>query len=289
MAYAKVLSFLIWAVISLWSRLIRMRHVNRDVPEGLRAGGKSFIYAFWHGRLFLLPHTYRNSGIVIPVSESRDGEVLAQVLKRFRLDTVRGSSKRKGDRALRGMIQSLREGKVVAVAVDGPRGPAFKAKDGVVYLAGKLNVPIVPAATGARRFRILEKTWEKLLVPLPFTQGLIVYGEPIVVNGTSPDELEAKRGELEKALNSLMQKADTYFTRPSHAVARNEQRQVRSVFRPAGGPVLPEKTIGALKAGLQRLAPRGLTERTKQHVWGEGMRFWQDRSNVTGREKREQG
>jgi hypothetical protein len=162
----------------------------------------------------------------------------------------------------------------------------------VVYLAGKLNVPIVPAATGARRFRILEKTWEKLLVPLPFTRGLVLYGEPIVVNGTSPDELEAKRRELERALNSLTQKADTYFTRPSHAAAQHEQRQAHSVLRPAGVPVLPERAIGALKAGLHHLAPRGLKEWAKQHVWGdaqEGMQRWQDRSKVMGRENREQG
>src|SRR5512144_1070175 len=154
---AKILSFIGWIILSLWSRTVRMRMVNREVPQTLIAQGKNFIYAFWHGRQFLLFHSHRNTGIVIPASESRDGEIQAGILKRFGFDVVRGSSKRKGERALLGLVDALRNGKDIALAVDGPRGPIYEVKQGITYLAGKLDKPIVPVVMAARGRWILEK------------------------------------------------------------------------------------------------------------------------------------
>ena len=208
---ARVLSFIGWIVLSLWSRTVRIQFVNKAVPDRLASEGKNVIYAFWHGRQFLLFHSHRNTGIVIPASESRDGEIQARILKYFGFDVVRGSSKRKGDRALLGLVDRLRKGKNLALAVDGPRGPIYEAKQGVMYMAGKLNKPIVPVMTGAKRFWLLEKIWDKYLLPKPFTRGVIMYGEAIVVNGISEEELETKRKELEAALNRLMAQADDYY------------------------------------------------------------------------------
>ena len=209
---ARIVSLIGWIILSLWSRSIRMRFINKEAPDRLAAEGKNFIYAFWHGRQFLLFHSHRDSGVIIPASESRDGEIQAGILKRFGFDVVRGSSKRKGDRALLGMVDGLRKGKNVAIPVDGPRGPLYEAKPGVTYLAGKLGKQIVPVITSAKRCWILKKIWDKYLLPKPFTTGVVFYGEPIAVRGTSEAELEAKRKELETALNSLMARADKYFT-----------------------------------------------------------------------------
>jgi lysophospholipid acyltransferase (LPLAT)-like uncharacterized protein len=185
-----------------------MKKINGEIPERLRSEGENLIYAFWHGRQFLLFHIHRNSGVVIPSSESRDGEIQARILKRFGFGVVRGSSKRKGERALLGLVDSLRHGKDIALAVDGPRGPLHEVKEGVVYLAGKLGKPIVPVSTGARRFWTIGKTWDNYLLPKPFTRGAIVYGNPIRVNGIRPEELELKRRELAEALDEAMKRAD---------------------------------------------------------------------------------
>lgn len=208
---AQLLSFIGWIILSVWSRTIGLRFVNREIPARFISEGKNFIYAFWHGRQFLLFHSHRDSGVIIPASESRDGEIQARILRRFGFEVVRGSSKRKGDRALLGMVEGLRKGKNVALAVDGPRGPIYEVKQGITYLAGKLNKPIVPVIASAKRYWILEKIWDKYLLPAPFTKGVVVYGEPILVSGISEDHLEAKRKELEVALNRLMAKADDYF------------------------------------------------------------------------------
>jgi lysophospholipid acyltransferase (LPLAT)-like uncharacterized protein len=210
---ARILSFIGWIVISLWSRSVRIRFLNQEVPNRLNAEGKNFIFAFWHGRQFLLFHNHRNSGVVIPASESRDGEIQAGILRRFGFDVVRGSSKRKGERALLGMVEGLRKGKNIAIPVDGPRGPIYEVKQGVTYLAGKLDKAIVPVAAGARRFWVLEKIWDKYLLPAPFTKGVIVYGDPVIVHGTTEEELESKRKELAIALNRVTEQADRYFPR----------------------------------------------------------------------------
>lgn len=208
---ARLLSYIGWTLIALWSRSVRTRFVNKEIPLRLKEKGNNFIYAFWHGRQFLLFHNHRNSGIVIPASESRDGEIQAGILIRFGFDVVRGSSKRKGDRALLGLVDGLRKGQDIALAVDGPRGPIYEVKQGVTYLGGKLHKPIVPVATSAKRFWILEKIWDKYLIPFPFTKGVIVYGEPVIVQGISEEELDSKRKELTEALNRVMREADDYF------------------------------------------------------------------------------
>lgn len=210
---ARILSCIGWVLISVLGRSVRTVYVNREIPERLRQEGRNFIYAFWHGRQFLLLYNHRRTGTVLPSSESRDGEIQARILTRFGYGVVRGSSKRKGDRALLGLIDGLRKGKVIALAVDGPRGPVYEVKQGITYLSGKLNKPIVPVSTSAKRFCILEKIWDKYLLPVPFTTGVIVYGEPISVQGTGEEELESKRRELTDALNRVTKEADEYFLR----------------------------------------------------------------------------
>jgi len=209
----KLLSYLGWALISIWSKTVRIKFIEKEIPDRIMAEGKNLIYAFWHGRQFLLFYNHRNTGIVIPASESRDGEIQAGLLRHFGFDVVRGSSKRKGDRALLGLVDGLRKGKNIALAVDGPRGPIYEVKQGITYLAGKLNKPIIPVATSAKRFWILEKIWDKYMLPVPFTRGVIVYGEPIIVQGIQEQELESKRRELTDALNRVMNRADAYFQR----------------------------------------------------------------------------
>jgi lysophospholipid acyltransferase (LPLAT)-like uncharacterized protein len=209
---ATILSLIGWTLIASWGRTIRLHFVNKDVPDRLLAEGKNVIYAFWHGRQFLAMYGHRHTGVILPSSESKDGEIQARILKRFGYRVVRGSSKRKGAQALLGLVDGLRKGTSIALAVDGPRGPRYEVKQGVTYLAGKLDKPIIPVMTSARRYWIFEKIWDHYLLPKPFTRGIVLYGEPIMVRGIGEEELETKRKELEAALNKLMTEADAYFT-----------------------------------------------------------------------------
>jgi lysophospholipid acyltransferase (LPLAT)-like uncharacterized protein len=224
MIHAKMLSFIFSAVVALWSRSLRISYVNRGILDHFTSKKKNVIYAFWHDSIFLLPYTHRNSGIMILVSESKDGEIATGMLRRFGYEVVRGSSKRRGTRALIELFDNMRKGKSVAITADGPRGPRYEAKEGAVFLAGKLQAPIIPVATGAKRFWTLERSWDKFVLPAPFTEGVVLYGEPIMVNGTSREEIETKRRELEAALIRLTREAAARMVVP---------QGVRSVFRKA--------------------------------------------------------
>ncbi len=202
MIRARILSFLAWSVVSLWNLTLRVRFVNTEARDRTTAAG-TCIYAFWHGNMFLLLNAARQNGIVIPVSESPDGEIMARLLRRFGFDSVRGSSSRNGHRALYGMVCGLRKGETVAVAVDGPKGPVHEVKKGAAYLAGKMKVPVVPVAAAARRTWVLESTWEKLMLPKPFTSGVVLFGEPLFIDGTTDEQMESGRKNLEQALRTL--------------------------------------------------------------------------------------
>lgn len=202
---ARVLARTVWLVLSFWSRSIKVRLVNREVPERLAAQGKNFIYAFFHGDLFPLIHSHRDSGVLIPASESRDGEIMARLLRHYGFNVVRGSSKRKGHKALLALVHGMRRGKTVAIAVDGPRGPLHKVKPGTLFLAGASKAPIIPVAVAGKRYWVLEKSWDRLKIPAPFTECLVQYGDPIYVNGSSAEDIQSAQRKLEVELRKLEQ------------------------------------------------------------------------------------
>jgi len=168
----------------------------------------------------LLFHTHRNSGILIPASESRDGEIMAGLLRHFGFDVVRGSSRRKGYKALLGLIGGMRSGKTVGISVDGPCGPLHEVKEGAVFLAAKLDAPIIPVAAAAKNYLVLCKAWDKFVIPAPFTKGLVLFGEPIIVHDATYEEITAKRIELQAALRRLTLEAKETAEAPKRVVSR---------------------------------------------------------------------
>ena len=168
---------------------------------------KGKIYALWHGHALGLALFAMDRDIVVLVSRYRDGEIAARILHRLGFKTVRGSSEeglkkeqKGGRRAVLELIDLIKEGKNVAITVDGPKGPRGKVKEGVVYLSQKTGASIVPVAVKFEDFWKLN-TWDGLIIPKPFTRGEVVIGQEIRV---SPEEdLETARRRLESLLNEL--------------------------------------------------------------------------------------
>jgi lysophospholipid acyltransferase (LPLAT)-like uncharacterized protein len=186
-------------ILRLWARTIRWQ--SRYDFE--RDRGK--IYALWHGYALALAFFGLDRGIVVLVSRFRDGDIADGLLKRFGFETVRGSAEEgreeKGGRsALLKLMELLKEGKNIAITVDGPKGPPFRAKDGVVFLAQKTGAVLIPACVRFEKsFRL--NTWDRLVIPYPFTKAQLLVGKEIRV---SPEDiLEEKRRELEKELLRL--------------------------------------------------------------------------------------
>jgi lysophospholipid acyltransferase (LPLAT)-like uncharacterized protein len=168
------------------------------------ARGGPFVPVLWHRGFLVAVALFRGRGIAVPVSRSRDGDLVDAVLQRLGYaPSPRGSSSRGATALLREMIRRARAGVVVAVLPDGPRGPARVAKPGAVALAAAAGAPLVPVALEASpawRFG----SWDAALLPLPFARVHCRYGAPLLVpKRPGPEEIEAMRREMEGALDRL--------------------------------------------------------------------------------------
>lgn len=146
----------------------------------------------------------RNRGMCGLVSKSNDGEYMARILRLFGFSIVRGSTTSGGFTSLRGLIKAARDGCSLAITPDGPRGPVFKVKPGVIYLAKKAGIPIIPTACTLSKKKII-RSWDRFQFPLPFGRIQAFYGAPLFVAAT--DDITAKAVELENILNSLTEEA----------------------------------------------------------------------------------
>ena len=185
---------------------------NSDAVSRRVAEGKPFIACFWHGRLLMIPHAWTYAvPMHILISHHRDGRLIADVLNRFGIKTISGSSSRGGEAAVLQMIRTLRQGEYVALTPDGPRGPRMRAGLGVIRTAQKSGVPIVPVSFSASRRRVLG-SWDRFLLALPFARGVIGIGEFIdIPHDANSEALERLRHRLENDLNSLTRELDARF------------------------------------------------------------------------------
>jgi lysophospholipid acyltransferase (LPLAT)-like uncharacterized protein len=175
-------------VARLWVASLRVRVHGRDMLE---SGGGPRILAFFHGTQLMLHGLGRTRRTCVMVSRSRDGDIQAAALSMLGFEVVRGSSSRGGTRALAAVVRRLREPQTDAVfAVDGPRGPYGVVKHGVLAAAAHSAACVIPAGAAARRRIILERAWDRFVLPLPFTRVDIVLGEAVPLGDHADERLQ---------------------------------------------------------------------------------------------------
>jgi lysophospholipid acyltransferase (LPLAT)-like uncharacterized protein len=156
---------------------------------------------------------WRDRGIVVMSSVSRDAEYTGRVIKRFGYGTARGSSTRGGGRALAEMAQCLDNGLEVAFTIDGPRGPAYIAKPGAVTLARHTGQAILPFHIAVEKCIELS-SWDRLKIPLPFKRALVLIAEPIYVpRASSSEDVIGKQTALQTALDNLNDEGEVWRRR----------------------------------------------------------------------------
>jgi len=199
-------------LIYLLGMTYRKVFVGRESEQSLIDKGVNPIYALWHGRMLFFPFLYRwQWRLYVLVSPSIDGEIISRILKLYGVFSIRGSSYEGGTKALRELIKIVKDKKSVFITVDGSRGPVFKVQSGVLHLARLGGVPILPVTYGTEKAYVF-KSWDRFIIPKPFSRVVIIYGEPVYIpRDLSERELEARRAELEKRLNEMTEKSDHYF------------------------------------------------------------------------------
>jgi lysophospholipid acyltransferase (LPLAT)-like uncharacterized protein len=184
--------------------------VRVDPPEFLDRlrGGSPRVFAFWHGRLLVPSYVSRGLGVMAMISRHADGEVIARIAAGLGHGSVRGSTTRGGAAALHDAVEALRSGRDVAVTPDGPKGPYEVAQAGAVYAASRGRAPLVPLGVGVRRAWVFV-SWDRFLVPKPFTTVALAVGEVM----RPPEDLEGEalegfRRRLEASLREATARAE---------------------------------------------------------------------------------
>lgn len=193
---ARFVPLAIRLLIATWS----FRVVNRRVFEAWVNSRRPLLAAVWHQMLLPGMAFFRDRGVVLLVSRSRDGEAIARAVERLGFRVVRGSSSRSGAEGLRELIGALRQGAQGAITVYGPRGPARHPKPGCVAAARAAGVPILPIACRADR-ALHARSWDRTVIPLPFARIAVSFGDPFFILGDEPEgeALRRVRSSLDRA------------------------------------------------------------------------------------------
>lgn len=197
-------STLVFRILKLQELFTRIIEVNN--PQKMPC-----IYAMWHAHQFCIHGISNRDKLHVLVSRSRDGEIIANVVEKWGFKTVRGSKGKKGAvEASMQMISILKSGENCAMMVDGPRGPAKVAKDGVIKIAKLAGVPVVPVYWYSNNFTWAKfPSWDELRCPVFATNLINIYGEPIYIPHDG-DEEEARQ-KLQNSLEELEAKAPQAF------------------------------------------------------------------------------
>ena len=207
-----VASWLAAAVVGLIGRTLRM---TITFEEGSIPGLHKIspgIYPFWHRCVLPATWLFRNRGIGVLTSLSRDGEYIARVIRRFGYLPVRGSSSRGGQRGLLEMETMVKAGGAAAFTIDGPRGPRYVAKKGPVVLSRLTGVPITAFYVAVEKRWVL-KTWDAMVIPRPFSRAYVRVAKNISVPPDADDAaLDQHHTEMQAALERVTEFAEAQFS-----------------------------------------------------------------------------
>lgn len=194
----------------IWNTKRDIRFVNDGAVRELVEAEQPFLMAMWHNRFFMGPFgALCDPSRSIPfTSLSRDGGYVVGTLKRLgHPGAIRGSSSRGGREAVRKGVNALKNGLVVGITPDGPRGPRYEVKAGTVMIARMAGVPVVPFSYNCSRKKVFD-SWDRFIMPYPCSRFVFAYGDPILV--TRADDPEEKRLELERSMKKVTQLADEW-------------------------------------------------------------------------------
>ena len=202
--YVELAAFFFYLFIVLINRSLRLKIIGAENFYNLKAASREIVFIFWHQATFIPLYHYRQRQACILTMNSVRGEVLARAAQRLNYQVIllEGEADSKG---LRQLIKLARQGHDCNLAVDGPLGPAYKIKPGALFLAQKLDRPILPTVAAARPGWNIPWRWDKYLIPWPFARAVLILGEPIYPQQLSLEELSEK---CEQALTKLNHQAE---------------------------------------------------------------------------------
>ena len=194
-----------WA-LKLLGATWRVRVHGWDAYRARHEAGERVVLVLWHGQMLVCAHAHPLP-IAVMISEHRDGEIIAQVLRLLGHSAVRGSSSRGGARALLEAARTMASGSDVAITPDGPRGPRHSFAPGALALAFRANAPVVSLVASADRVWRLG-SWDGFEIPKPFSRITVVYSEPRRVEATDVRDASAQTDRFATLMRADLDRAD---------------------------------------------------------------------------------
>lgn len=196
---------------------LRWRRIGFDGQEANWAEQHPRILSFWHGRQLMMPWSYLVAGspgksrpMSVLISQHADGRMIARIMKFLRIDSVAGSSTRGGREALFALIRAVEAGSHLSLTPDGPKGPRYKLKEGILRIAQRSGAPIHPITYSAEK-RWQFKSWDGMILPKPFSRAVMIMSGPVTVPAeVSAEELKALAARLEAEMNRITEEADNF-------------------------------------------------------------------------------
>lgn len=181
----KLLARIIYYTMSLLSKTYRYKYYNTKNLEEAKKIGKipgAYFMALWHQNIVATIYAHNGIKHSVLVSPSKDGELVAFLLKKLGHISIRGSSHRQYFSAMKELLTTMSDLKIPsAITVDAPKGPPFIVKRGIVDLAKHSQVCILPIYSIASKFWCFQKAWDKFRLPWPFSTIYVYYGSPLLV------------------------------------------------------------------------------------------------------------
>lgn len=184
---------------------------KQDLSDGSKDASKPAIFAVYHGRMVGLPFLRPKSRMTILISNSRDGEIIARALKEIGFLTARGSPAHGGVRGALEMKTAARANSRLAMMVDGPRGPRYEVKPGLVRLAEITGLPIIPFVSHTRQNYWMD-SWDNFMAPWWCTPMVGMFGHPIdIPKGISQEESNELTALLQSRMDEMRRMAAAFF------------------------------------------------------------------------------
>ncbi len=211
--HPKVMRFLCWVAaryIGFVYKTTRWEHRGFKWVEPYWQARKPLIVCFWHNRLLMTCFAWQSptQQFHMLISSHPDGQYIAQVVGHYGIHTIPGSSSKGGSQALRRLLRVLKDGHAVGITPDGPRGPRFEVSDGIIQMARLSGADIIPVTYAISRRRVLG-TWDRLVLALPFSKGILMYGKPISQEMMQSLDQESLKKHVRSTLMELSNDADT--------------------------------------------------------------------------------
>lgn len=199
----KLYGLLVYYIIMLIKLTLKVEVIGKENMKE----EEPYVLALWHNKvvstILALGFIKKRAGLASP---SADGELISVPLEKLGYKMIRGSSGRDSVKGLVQLIKAVKEGYTIGTPLDGPKGPAFEAKQGMMYVAQKSGKPMVFMGAAYDKKWILSKTWDKCQIPKPFSKVVCIISEPMMISKDVP--VEEYKEIVEKKLNEINEEAE---------------------------------------------------------------------------------